>query len=40
MPVKRKATTTKKTTKHKPAHMVKGSLAAKEHMKKIRSMKR
>jgi hypothetical protein len=38
MPVKRKATT-KKTTKTR-AHLVKGSLAAKQHMAKIRAMKR
>ena len=26
--------------KHKPAHMIKGSLAAKQHMAKLRAMRR
>ena len=38
MPVRKKATA--KHNKHKPAHMIKGSIAAKLHMAKIRAMKR
>lgn len=39
MPV-RKRTTVKKTNKHRPAHMIKGSLAAKQFMARLRALRR